>query len=105
MDYILVDPFVVLPDAQLHYSEKLYYLPDCYQVNDRQRPISTERMERSDYGLPDDGAVFCSFNQTYKITPEIFGVWMDALKSVDASVLWLWQSNQKAMQNLYQTHP
>jgi predicted O-linked N-acetylglucosamine transferase (SPINDLY family) len=51
-------------------------------------------------GLPDDGFVFCSFNNTYKFTREIFDIWMRLLKAVEKSVLWLPMTNDAAVRNL-----
>ena len=78
MDYILVDDFVVPPDQQPFFTEKLVHLPGCYQVNDSRREISPRTPSREECGLPADGFVFCSFNNSYKITPEMFDVWMRA---------------------------
>jgi predicted O-linked N-acetylglucosamine transferase (SPINDLY family) len=88
MDYIIADAFVIPPQYANHYSEKIIYLPDCFQANDDKR-ISSETLPRTAYGLPERGIVFCSFNNSYKITPEFFGVWMRLLKAVSGSVLWL----------------
>ena len=63
-------------------------LPHSYQVNDRQRPINATP-PRGELGLPDGGFVFASFNQTYKINPEVFDAWMEILRAVPQSVLWL----------------
>ncbi|MEO8537348.1 MAG: hypothetical protein ABI533_07460, partial [Betaproteobacteria bacterium] len=70
------------------YAEALAVLPGSYQINDRERPIG-QAPPRSELGLPDSGFVFVSFNQTYKINPEVFDAWMTILKSVPGSVLWL----------------
>ena len=99
MDYILVDEFIVPPDQQQFFTEKVVYLPGCYQVNDSRREIAGPT-SRSACGLPETGFVFCCFNQTYKITAELFAVWMDLLKAVPGSVLWLWGSNNDAPANL-----
>jgi len=61
---------------------------------------SPETPKRSDFGLPDTGIVFCSFNHDYKINPPIFKVWMDLLKEVPESVLWLMKLNDGAHVNL-----
>ena len=50
--------------------------------------------------MPAEGFVFCCFNDTSKITPEIFDVWMSLLKDVDGSVLWLLENNPEATRNL-----
>jgi predicted O-linked N-acetylglucosamine transferase (SPINDLY family) len=88
MDYILADEFVV-PRAQVqNFSECVVYLPDCFQANDDQRVMS-ERATRTDAGLPDEAFVFCSFNNTYKLNPAMFDIWMRLLDRVPGSVLWL----------------
>ena len=74
MDYILVDDYIVPPDQQPFFSEKLVHLPGCYQVNDSRREISPRAPSREECNLPAEGFVFCSFNNSYKITPEIFAV-------------------------------
>ena len=93
MDYILVDDFVVPPEQQPFYTEKLVHLPGCYQVNDSLREISAHTPSRAECGLPEQGFVFCSFNNSYKITPAIFKIWMELLKAVPGSVLWLFEGN------------
>jgi predicted O-linked N-acetylglucosamine transferase (SPINDLY family) len=100
VDYILVDDFVVPPDQQPFYTEKLVHLPGCYQVNDSQREISPYTPSRAQCGLPEDGFVFCCFNNSYKITPEMFDVWMGLLKAIPRSVLWLFAGNRFAPANL-----
>lgn len=100
IDYMLVDRFIVPPDRQAHYTETLVYLPDCYMVSDRQRRIAETRPTRAECGLPEDGFVFCSFNNSYKITPPVFDVWMRLLGAVPRSVLWLLGDNRWAEDNL-----
>ena len=100
IDYILVDDFVVPLDQQPFYTEKLVHLPGCYQCNDSQRPISANTPSKATSGLPETGFVFCCFNNTYKITPAMFKVWMRLLKAVPGSVLWLIDDNPFAPANL-----
>jgi predicted O-linked N-acetylglucosamine transferase (SPINDLY family) len=50
--------------------------------------------------LPETGFVFCCFNTTYKIIPEVFAAWMKLLGAVEGSVLWLLETNPTAAQNL-----
>ena len=71
MDYLIADKTVVPQENQQHYSEKLVYLPHSYQVNDTRRVIADKVFTRSELGLPASGFVFCSFNNSYKITPSI----------------------------------
>ena len=88
-DYILADKTVLPFDQQPFYSEKIVHLPDTYQVNDRRRSIAERTPTREEVGLPATGFVFCCFNRCYKITPQLFDVWMRLLGQVEGSVLWL----------------
>jgi protein O-GlcNAc transferase len=100
IDYIIADPTVIPKDHFPFYSEKVVWLPDTYQANDRSRPTSGRRPTRSECNLADAAFVFCCFNAAYKITPEVFGVWMRLLAKREGSVLWLLQTNPTAAQNL-----
>jgi len=100
MDYMIADP-VTIPDAQRkYYSEQILYLPHSYQVNDDRRRISGEAIARADVGLPDDGFVFCCFNNNYKTSPAEFDIWMRLLRKVEGSVLWLLRDSETAAANL-----
>jgi predicted O-linked N-acetylglucosamine transferase (SPINDLY family) len=100
IDYIVVDSFVVPPDQQPDFTERLVHLPGCYQANGRNREIAASAPSRPQCGLPPDGFVFCSFNNTYKITPDVFAIWMRLLAAVPGSVLWLLASNDLVERNL-----
>ena len=102
IDYILADRFVIPERDQACYSEKVVYLPDTYQVNDSTREIAQRTPTRAEVGLPEDGFVFCSFNNNFKITPEVFDRWMVLLRQVEGSVLWLVGDNDSAIRNLRQ---
>ena len=95
-DYIFVDK-VIAPNPK-DFSEQLLYLP-CYQPNDSQRPIG-KNTTNIDNNLPADAFVFCCFNQTFKITAEVFACWMRILQQVPNSVLWLLDCNPWAKNNL-----
>ena len=100
IDYLIADQIIIPEDKQKHYSEAIIYFPQSYQINDNTREISNRVMNRQEFGLPENGFVFCSFNNNYKITPTEFDIWMRLLHKVPGSVLWLLQSNQWAMDNL-----
>lgn len=100
LDYILADAQVIPPDHREFYAEKVVYLPDTYQVNDCKRDIEDRIPPRAEFGLPETGFVFCCFNNSFKITPDIFDVWMRLLNKVEGSVLWLLESNAAASHNL-----
>jgi len=91
IDYIVADHVVIPPDAEPHYSEKIVFLPDCYQVNDSKRERRAAAPARAGFGLPDSGFVFACFNSTHKIAPGAFKVWMRLLDRIPSSVLWLYR--------------
>jgi predicted O-linked N-acetylglucosamine transferase (SPINDLY family) len=100
IDYIIADAFVIPPDEERHYAEKVARLPDTFQANDTRREIAKRVPTRAEAGLPERGFVYCCFNNSYKITPEMFDVWMRVLKAVDGSVLWLATGDSAARANL-----
>src|SRR5581483_8740039 len=88
VEWIIADRFV-MPRERLPYStEKPLYLDRCYQVSDRRREIGPIP-DRARYGLPEDKFVFCSFNNNFKFTQEVFDAWMRILRATGDSVLWL----------------
>jgi len=100
IDYLIADRQLIPEEARQHYAEKIAYLPNSYQVNDRQRQIADKVFTRQELGLPEQGFVFCCFNNNYKITPATFDGWMRVLKQVEGSVLWLLEDNPSAASNL-----
>ena len=99
IDYVIADRFLIPEDQVRFYSEKPIIMPDVYQVSDRQRQVSPIP-SRLDCKLPADGFVFCSFNNNYKYTPEMFDTWMNILRRVPGSVMWLLADNPWAEINL-----
>ncbi len=100
IDYIIADAEVIPAASREFYTERVITLPDCYQVNDRQRHASDRVPDRAELGLPAKGFVFCCFNNNFKITPTLFDVWMRILAAVPGSVLWLIADNPAAVANL-----
>jgi len=100
IDYIIVDGVLAPEDQQPWYCEKLVQLPGCYQPSDTARPSAMAAPSRAACGLPAKGFVFCCFNHSYKLTPTVFGIWMRLLLAVPGSVLWLYETNAAAPDNL-----
>ena len=98
-EYIIGDRIVTPLEHAASYTEKIAQMPHCYQPNDRQRQIGP-RPTRTQCGLPEQGFVFCSFNNSYKITASVFDRWCRLLRQVDGSVLWLYEANPQARRNL-----
>ena len=100
IDYIIADAIALPFDQQAYCSEKIVHLPDCFLVNDDRLAIAPQTPTREEVGLPGDGFVFCSFNNSYKLAPSIFQTWMRLLRAIDGSVLWLAEANPDMTVNL-----
>ena len=100
IDYIVADPIVVPAEQRQFYSERIIYLPDTYQPTDNTRQIASINTKRAEFGLPEKGVVFCCFNNSFKISPHEFDIWMRLLSKVGGSVLWLLDGNEWAAKNL-----
>jgi protein O-GlcNAc transferase len=100
IDYLITDRIVTPEEHTPYYTEKLVFLPHCYQVNDDQQEIAARDWNRETLGLPNKGVVFSSFNLPYKIDPVMFDCWMQILHQVPNSVLWLFGDNDDAICNL-----
>ncbi|AKD24453.1 putative O-linked N-acetylglucosamine transferase, SPINDLY family [Polynucleobacter duraquae] len=100
IDYLIADDRVIPPDSYQYYYEKIVSLPNCYQANDDKRVISQKIFTRADFGLPQNAFVYCCFNNNYKITPQIFKIWMNILSNTSNTVLWLLKDNDLAAKNL-----
>jgi predicted O-linked N-acetylglucosamine transferase (SPINDLY family) len=92
-DYIITDAFCIPDGSASAYSECRAVLPHSYQPHGRLDAIAPAP-GRTEAGLPEEGFVFCCFNQAYKLTPDIFDVWCRLLHCVPGSVLWLLAAHQ-----------
>lgn len=99
VDWIIADRFVMTPEVLPYHTEKPIYLPHCYQVSDRQR-VANPPPTRAEAGLPEQGFVFCAFNNNHKMSEEVWRCWMRILRQVQGSVLWLLADNPFAQANL-----
>lgn len=99
IDYVIGDEFLIPPELVPYFSETPLYMPHVFQVSDRKRPVGV-KPTRESCNLPDDAFVFCSFNNNYKITEDMFACWMRILKRVPESVLWLLADNEWAHDNM-----
>ena len=100
MDYLIADRTVIPPEHLPFYDEKVVWMPETYQPNDRRRPIADRVFRRVELAIPEGAFVFCCFNNTYKILPAMFDVWMRILERVPGSVLWLLAADETTMANL-----
>ena len=99
IDYMVADHYTVTARNRPYFSEKIIWMPDCYQPNNPGRPNPNKASSRP-AELPESQFVFCSFNNTYKLTPKVFDLWMRILKQAPNSVLWLLKTTEEAEKNL-----
>lgn len=89
IDYVILDQ-VVCDERNINgFDEKVVLLPHSYQPNDSLKEVTEIPVVRTQYGLPDDAFVYCSFNQHYKYSPDTIKLWAEILNSNPISVLWI----------------
>jgi predicted O-linked N-acetylglucosamine transferase (SPINDLY family) len=98
-DYLIADKVIIPAINQKYFTEKIVYLPS-YQVNDSKRLIADKVFTRNELNLPENGFIFCCFNNNFKITPTTFDGWMRILIAVPDSILFLYAENKWAETNL-----
>lgn len=99
LDYIIADTVLIKDKLKSFYSEKILFMPECFQANDSNRLISQTK-SKSAYGLPDDMFIFGCFANLSKLNPESCSIWLSILKKVPTSVLWLAAEHPKQEENL-----
>ena len=101
IDYIIADKTLIPDHSRQFYTEHIAILPHtCLpkgaRIGGMIPTTEDKKLSRQNEGLPDSGFVFCCFNHTHKILPELFDAWMRILKRVNGSVLWLSEYNSFA---------
>ena len=99
IDYIVADKHLIPLENQKNFTEKIYF-PHTYMPTDNTREISRKYLTKKEFDLPEDSFVFCCFNNHYKITYDVFDIWMKLLNKVEKSVIWLSKSNHLSEANL-----
>jgi predicted O-linked N-acetylglucosamine transferase (SPINDLY family) len=100
IDYLVADRAVIPASQRKHFSERIVCLPNAYFPYDRTLEIASDTPSRASLSLPERGFVYCSFNQSYKISPEVFDSWMRILRQTPGSVLWLLCDSETVARNL-----
>lgn len=99
-DYIIADSTIIPENKRKFYSEEIIYMPHTYQPTSHSFIISNKVFTKSEMNLPYNNFIFCCFNNSYKISPKEFSIWMRILNKIENSVLWLFGSNKWAKKNL-----
>jgi protein O-GlcNAc transferase len=100
IQYLIADKVLIPKEERVNYTEKIAYMSDTYQVNAKRRVLAPNATTRQDHGIPEHAFVFCCFNNNYKITPDVFDIWLRLLHEVEHGVLWLFEANPSATVNL-----
>ncbi len=101
MDYLIADENVINNNYRQYYTEKIIYLPNSFMPNNENQKLSEKKFTKADEGLPENSVVYCCFNKHYKITPKIFNIWVDILKNVENSILWLNSAEEDTKKNIF----
>lgn len=99
IDYLIADPVMIPEGDRRHYAEKIVYLPS-FQSNTTDLPAPGTPISRAEAGLPENGFVFCCFNNNFKILPDVFAGWTRILTATPGSVLWLYIGSAVAARNI-----
>ena len=100
LDYIIGDKTVIPETSKTYFQEKVVYLPNSYMVDDSSRKPSLTEFKRADFNLPENGVVFCCFNNSYKFNKKTISSWSRIMLQVDGSVLWLSKNNSTFQKNI-----
>ncbi len=100
MDYMIGDQIVIPPNLQDCFTEKIIYLPGCFLTDDSQRKPSTRKFNRLEFGLPEQGFIYCCFNNSYKFNRKMVEIWSEILNAVKNSVFWVSENNILFQENL-----
>jgi len=102
IDYLIADKNLIPEKNKKYYTEKIIYLPNCYQPSDSTRIVIDEKLTKTEFNIKNDQFVFCCFNTGHKINPKIFDSWANILREIDNSVIWLLENNNISQKNLKQ---
>ena len=102
IDYLIADKILIPEKNKKHYTEKIIYLPNCYQPSDSGRLVIDKKLTRDKFNLKNNQFVFCCFNTAHKINPKIFDSWANILRETNNSVIWLTENNNISQKNLKQ---
>jgi predicted O-linked N-acetylglucosamine transferase (SPINDLY family) len=100
MDYVIADRFVLPPSLREHFSERVVYLPRCYQPTDPTRVVDAPP-SREACGFPaGSSVVYACLNASFKINPRSFVRMLRVVAAVPDSVLWLMTGPGRATERL-----
>jgi protein O-GlcNAc transferase len=98
IDYALLDHNILSPACREFWGEKIAYLPNCsYHC---EMPSGAATCSRVEAGLPAAAVVLGALHHPRKLDPDCFSVWLDLLKQIPDSILWLLYESNEQIDNL-----
>ncbi len=98
-DYILTDKIVTPENIQKYYDERFLYLPDSYQPNNGK--LNTKiNTKRESYNLPYNSTILGCLNQSFKLEPVFFNIWIDIMQEHENTCLWLLDEGSEMKNNI-----
>ena len=91
IDGVIADAWLIPPDHEIHYRETVHRLPWGFVSSGPldSNAAASPPPSREALGLPADAVVYACFNRPEKITPAVFDCWLEILRQVPNSVLWI----------------
>lgn len=87
IDYLIADKVIVPETSRDFYREKIAYMPNCYQVNSESIVINKFENKNTEKGK--NYFKFCCFNEHYKLDKKCIYIFIEILKKVPNSILYL----------------
>ena len=104
IDGVIADSWLIPPDHESHYREKVHRLPWGFvssgPVTEPSEPVAPP-LSRQEVGLPEHAVVFACFNRPEKITPMQFACWLEILRQVPDALLWIINDHPLAQKRLH----
>jgi predicted O-linked N-acetylglucosamine transferase (SPINDLY family) len=98
-DFVIADRYSLPEELTPYFTEKPLYVDGSFIPLSRDETPVREAT-RAEFGLPEDAFVMAAFGNVYKITEEMFNVWLNILKEAPNSVLWLMDDNKATTHQL-----
>ncbi|MGZ8212263.1 MAG: O-linked N-acetylglucosamine transferase, SPINDLY family protein [Burkholderiales bacterium] len=100
IDFFVSDAMATPPEMAPQFTEQISRVPDCFMVTDGADALAAVPSSRAAQALSESAYVFANFNNPSRITSATFELWMQVLKAIPDSILWLRRAHEVAMQNL-----
>ena len=101
IDYFIADPYVLPDNAQEHYREKIWRLPQTY-LGVEGFEIGIPTLRREDLNIPADGIIYFSSQTGYKRHPDCIKAQMEIIKAVPNSYFLIkGKSDPETIQNFF----